>query len=402
METRVTFQSKKGYELSGILHEAGAGALGVYAILAHCFTCTKSLKTGKNIADMLAQSGISTLRFDFTGLGASKGQFADTSFSTNVDDLISASIFLAENYAAPQLMVGHSLGGTAVLAAGSQIESLKAVATVGSPSAPDHILHMLEQKLSEIARKGKANVKLAGRKFVFKQDFVDDVRNYPLEIENLRKPLMVLHAPFDATVSVEEASKIFGKAKHPKNFVSLDKADHLLMREEDAKYVGSVIGSWARRYVELDQPESSAEEVPGIIASGDTAKGFYNVVKARSHEFIVDEPLSYGGTDIGPTPYEYLGAALGSCTSMTLNGYARRKELDVSQVSVHVTHTRIHAEDCEACEKEDGKVDQFSREISITGNITDEQRQRMLEIADRCPVHKTLENEIQIKTSLNS
>ena len=318
------------------------------------------------------------------------------------DSLISASIFLAENYAAPQLMVGHSLGGTAVLAAGSQIESLKAVATVGSPSAPDHILHMLEQKLSEIARKGKANVKLAGRKFVFKQDFVDDVRNYPLDIANLRKPLMVLHAPFDATVSVEEASKIFEKAKHPKNFVSLDKADHLLMREEDAKYVGSVIGSWARRYVELDQPESSVEEVPGIIASGDTAKGFYNVVKARFHEFIVDEPLSYGGTDIGPTPYEYLGAALGSCTSMTLNGYARRKELDVSQVSVHVTHTRIHAEDCEACEKEDGKVDQFSREISITGNITDEQRQRMLEIADRCPVHKTLENEIQIKTSLKS
>jgi len=400
METRVTFQSKKGYDLSGVLHEPETGALGVYAILAHCFTCTKSLNTGKNIADTLSKSGISTLRFDFTGLGASKGQFADSSFSTDVADLVSASTYLAENYAPPQLMVGHSLGGTAVLAAGSQIDSLRAIATVGSPSSPEHILHMLENQLDEIESKGEATVKLAGRNFVFKQCFVDDARNYPLDIENLHKPLMVLHAPFDATVSVNEASKIFAQAKHPKNFVSLDKSDHLLMREEDARYVGSIIGSWALRYVERPEVKESAEEVPGVVVSGETANGFFNVAKARSHQFIIDEPLSYGGTDIGPTPYEYLGTALGSCTSMTLNGYARRKGLDVSEVSVHVTHSRIHAQDCEACEKQDGKVDQFSREITITGNITEEQRQRMLQIADLCPVHKTLESEIHIKTSL--
>ena len=400
METRVTFQSNKGYDLSGILHEPETGALGVYAILAHCFTCGKSLNTGKNIADTLAQNGISTLRFDFTGLGASKGHFANSSFSTDVADLISASTYLTDNYAAPQLMVGHSLGGTAVLAAGSQIDSLRAIATVGSPSSPEHVLHMLEDQLDEIESKGEATVKLAGRDFVFKQCFVDDARNYPLDIENLHKPLMVLHAPFDATVSVNEASKIFAQAKHPKNFVSLDKSDHLLLREEDARYVGSVIGSWALRYVEVPERQESGEAVPGVVVSGQTTGGFYNVAKARSHQFIIDEPLSYGGTDIGPTPYEYLGAALGSCTSMTLNGYARRKELDVSHVSVHVTHSRIHAQDCESCENQEGKVDQFTRAITITGNITEEQRQRMLQIADLCPVHKTLENEIHIKTSL--
>ena len=400
METRVTFQSKKGYDLSGVLHEPETGALGVYAILAHCFTCGKSLNTGKNIANTLAQSGISTLRFDFTGLGTSEGQFENTSFSTNVADLVSASVFMTENYAAPQLMVGHSLGGTAVLAVASQIDSLRAVVTVGSPSSPDHILHTLEDQLDEIESKGEATVNLAGRDFIFKQCFVDDVTNYPLEIENLRKPLMVLHAPFDATVSVNEASKIFAQAKHPKNFISLDKSDHLLLRKKDAQYVGSVIGSWALRYVDVPEAQESAEVVPGVVVIGETAKGFFNVAKARSHQFIIDEPLSYGGTDIGPTPYEYLGTALGSCTSMTLNGYARRKGLDVSQVSVHVTHSRIHAQDCEACEKQGGKVDQFSREITITGNITEEQRQRMMQIADLCPVHKTLENEIHIKTSL--
>jgi len=398
METRLKFKSKKDFDLSGILHEPDLRGIQAYAIFAHCFTCTKSLSAGKNIAEKLAENGIATLRFDFTGLGASKGQFSDTSFSTDVDDLLSAADFLAENYASPQLIVGHSLGGTAVLAAASKIETIKAVATVGSPSSPDHILHMLEEQLDEIAKKNEADVNLAGRNFKFKQAFVDDVRNYKLNIAELGKALMVLHAPMDDTVSINEASKIFVTAKHPKSFLSLDGGDHLLTRETDSLYVGSVIASWAQRFIDPVQEESDLDQKAGISATGKTNEGFYNIVSARTHRFIVDEPLSYGGTDLGPTPYEYLGAALGSCTSMTLNGYARRKEMNVSSVSVDVTHTRVHAEDCDTCEKTDGKIDQFTREITIVGNITDEQRSRMLEIADRCPVHRTLENEIKIVT----
>ena len=398
METRLKFKSKLDFDLSGILHEPDLQTIQAYAIFAHCFTCTKSLSAGKNIAEKLAENGIATLRFDFTGLGASKGQFEDSSFSTDVDDLISAADFLAENYEAPQVIVGHSLGGTAVLAAASSIESIKAVATVGSPSSPDHILHMLEEKLDEIAKKNEADVNLAGRNFTFKQAFVDDVRSYNLDIENLGKALMVLHAPMDDTVSINEASKIFVTAKHPKSFLSLDGGDHLLTRDVDSLYVGSVIASWAMRFIVPMEPQIAAEEKDGISATGKTREGFYNIVSARTHRFIVDEPLSYGGTDLGPTPYEYLGAALGSCTSMTLNGYARRKEMNVTSVSVDVKHTRIHAEDCDTCEKSDGKIDQFTREITIVGSITDEQRSRMLEIADRCPVHKTLENEIKIVT----
>jgi len=398
METIVKFKSKKGFELSGVLHQPDVAKLQAYAIFAHCFTCTKSLKAGRHIADTLAQNGIATLRFDFTGLGASKGQFAETSFSTDVDDLVSASEFLAENYTAPQIIVGHSLGGTAVLAASSRIDSIKAVATIGSPASPDHILHLLESKLQDIANSEETTVTLAGRRFKFKQAFVDDVRNYKLDIPNLRKAVMVLHAPFDQTVSINEAAKIFGTAKHPKNFISLDTSDHLLTRGEDASYAGTVISSWAKRFIDPEAMPENESEIQGVKVSGETSKGFYNIVTTDTHRFVADEPLSYGGTNKGPTPYQYLGAALGTCTSMTLNGYARRKKMNVKQVSVHVTHTRIHAQDCESCEKTDGKVDQFTREIKIIGNISDAERDRMLEIADRCPVHKTLENEIKVIT----
>ena len=401
METRLKFESEKGFSLSGILHQSDIVDTQAYAILAHCFTCTKSLKAGKKIAETLASSGIATLRFDFTGLGASKGQFAETSFSTDVDDLQSAAKFLTKNYAAPQVMIGHSLGGTAVLAAASHIESLNAVATIGSPSTPDHILHMLEDKLEEISSVGETTITLAGREFQFKQCFVDDVRNYKLDIGKLGKAIMVLHAPFDDTVSIREATKIFVAAKHPKSFMSLDKGDHLLTRDEDAIYAGEVIASWAKRFIipnkNIEKP--SLEE--GVKVSGETSMGYYNIVQAGPHRFIADEPVSYGGTNKGPTPYDFLGAALGACTSMTLNGYARRKSLSVSRVSVNVAHARIHAKDCDTCEKADGQIDQFTREIFIEGDIAEADRKRMLEIADKCPVHKTLENEIRIVTKLS-
>lgn len=389
--------SENDIELSGVLHEPSGQRTKNYAILAHCFTCTKSLIAGIVLARTLADHGIAALRFDFTGLGASKGQFSKSSFSSNVADLQAAAKFLANNYEPAEIMVGHSLGGTAVLAASGLIDSVKAVATIGSPASPDHILHMLSDKLDEIAASSSGiTVNLAGRDFVFKQSFVDDVRNYTLDIGTLGKALMVLHAPLEALVSIDQAGKIFTAAKHPKSFASLDKSDHLLTKKEDAAYAANMISPWALRFV--SDKTSAAESVDGVTATGETGKGFLTELRAVSHQFLADEPVSYGGTNKGPTPYDFLGAALGACTSMTLNMYARRKELDVKSVSVNVTHEKIHAADCDDCETLNGKIDQFTRRISIEGNLDEAQRTRMLEIADKCPVHKTLENEIKILT----
>ena len=396
METKVTFLSKHDIELSGVLHTPIGQDIKCYAVLAHCFTCTKSLKAGITLARTFADNGIAALRFDFTGLGASKGQFSKSSFSSNVDDILSAAKFIEENYEAPQLLVGHSLGGTSVLAAAGQIESIKAVATIGSPASPDHILHVMADKLDEIAEQESVTITLSGREFVFKQAFVDDVRNYKLDIGDIGKALMVMHAPMDSIVSVDQAAKSFTAAMHPKSFVSLDSSDHLLTKKSDAAYAANTISSWAMRFVE---PGAEAnDDIKGVLSAGDTKSGFLTSLQAGTHRFLADEPVSYGGTNKGPTPYDFLGAALGACTSMTLNMYARRKGLDVERVSVNVTYSKIHATDCEDCEKTEGKVDQFTREISIEGNLTEAEHTRMLEIADRCPVHKTLENEIKIVT----
>ena len=397
METKVKFMSENDIELSGVLHQASGMNVKAYAILAHCFTCTKSLMAGRVLARTLAQHGIAALRFDFTGLGASKGQFSKSSFSSNVADLQSAAQFLAENYEPAELMVGHSLGGTAVLAASQLIDSVKAVATIGSPASPDHILHLLSDSLDDIAASPEGvTVNLAGRDFIFKQSFVDDVRGYDLDIGSIGKALMVLHAPMDGLVSIDQAGKIFTSAKHPKSFASLDKGDHLLTKAEDATYAANMIAPWALRFVAAKN--ASVSDHNGVTATGETGKAFLTHMHAASHHFLADEPLSYGGTNEGPTPYDFLGAALGACTSMTLNMYARRKKLEVKSVSVNVTHEKIHAEDCDDCEKSDGQIDQFTRRISIAGNLNDAQHKRMLEIADKCPVHKTLENEIKILT----
>lgn len=397
METKVNFISESDIELSGVLHEPSNQSSKCYAILAHCFTCTKSLMAGITLARTLSERGIAALRFDFTGLGASKGQFSKSSFSSNVADLRSAAKFLEENYEPAKIMVGHSLGGTAVLAASGLLDSVKAVATIGSPASPDHILHMLSDRLDDIAASPDGvTVTLAGRDFVFKQSFVDDVRSYRLDIGKLGKALMVLHAPMDGLVSIDQAGKIFTAAKHPKSFASLDKSDHLLTKTEDATYAADMIAPWALRFVNT---KASAEmSYVGITATGETAKGFLTRLQAGSHQFYADEPVSYGGKNQGPTPYDYLGAALGACTSMTLNMYARRKKLDVRSVSVNVTHEQIHADDCNDCAKTDGKIDQFNRQITIEGNLNEAEQKRMLEIADKCPVHKTLENEIKILT----
>lgn len=400
MQQRINFTNRKDIRLSGALHLPDTKDVQAYALYAHCFTCTKSIKAAVIIANTLAQHGIATLRFDFTGLGGSKGAFADSNFSTDINDVIDAADYLAREHQAPQLLIGHSLGGTAVLAAAQHIKSAKAVASIGSPAEPSHILHLLEEHLSALEQEGEANINLAGRPFKFKQEFVDDAKQHEINYRGLRKALMVMHSPTDDTVSPDEASKIFSRAMHPKSFVSLDNADHLLSRTEDAQYAGDVLSSWAMRYLE---PQINETEVAhGVLVSANTEQGFLCKVLASGHQLVADEPIAVGGTNLGPSPYDYLAAALGSCTAMTLNMYARHKKIDLDKVSVDVTHNRIHAKDCVDCEKSNGQVDVLKRSISLEGNLTDEQRKRMLEIADRCPVHKTLENEIKIVSVLEA
>ena len=342
------------------------------------------------------------MRFDFTGLGASKGSFADSNFSTNIDDLVDAAHFLEQEYQAPQLLIGHSLGGTAMLAAAQYIGAAKAIATIGSPSEPAHILHLLEEHLKDLDDNGEAEVKLAGRPFTFKQSFVDDLSKHEVNYRDLDKALLVLHSPSDTTVSIDEAGKIFSQAKHPKSFVTLENAGHLLEEFKDARYTADVLCAWALRYLQLSEQEE--KKVAGVQVSADPEQGFLCEISAGVHSFIADEPKSFGGTNLGPTPYDFLAAALGTCTAMTLNMYARRKKMALKDVRVNVEHSRIHINDCDDCQKtgdnENGKVHVLMRSIEIDGDISEAQRQRMLEIADLCPVHKTLENEIKIRSEL--
>ena len=400
MKTTVNISTDYGYDLSGVLHRPDTAPIRAYGVFAHCFSCTKSIKAAVVISEYLAQAGIATLRFDFGGLGRSGGEFADTNFSTNIKDVVSVAHFLKDNYEAPQILVGHSLGGTTVLEASKQLDFVQAVVTIGAPSSAEHILKTLQDHLATLKVDGHATIPLAGRPHEFKQQFVDDVRHHSGNYNGLGKALLVMHAPLDNSVSVDEATKIFIQAKHPKSFVSLDNADHLLTRDDDALYAANVIVGWSQRYLRDAATARPNRVETGVSAIGETQNGFLTQINTPDHEFIMDEPRALGGTNLGPTPYDLLAAALGGCTTMTLNNYARLKKLDVQSVQTDVTHDRIHAEDCETCEKAQGKIDQFSRIITITGNLTDAQRKRMLEIADRCPVHRTLENEIIVKTTL--
>jgi len=396
--SRIRFTNRDGMTLTGNLELPPGGEYRATAVFAHCFTCGRDVRAAREITRALADADIAVLRFDFTGLGESEGDFADTTFSSNLDDLEDAAEFLADQLKAPQLLVGHSLGGAAVLAVAQRLESVRAVATVAAPSSPTNVLKHFDDHLDEIVEHGSAQVDLAGRTFRIRRDFVEDARSHDLEqrLAQLKRALLVLHSPVDKTVSVEHAQRIFAAAKHPKSFVSLDHADHLLSRAEDAVYVARVIAAWAGRFLEIDR----LEKVDGVMVHGRTEDGFLCRLQAGSHSLIADEPASNGGADLGPDPYQYLASALGTCTVMTLNMYARHKKLPVERVSCRVSHRKIHAEDCRNCETEKGKVDEFEREIEIEGDLDADQRERMLEIADRCPVHQTLESEIRVKSKL--
>jgi len=402
MNTRhIHFTNRAGHRLAGLL-DVPAGGPKAFALFAHCFTCSKNLKAGAHIAGALNDAGIAVLRFDFTGLGQSEGEFADTSFSSNVEDLVDAADWLAKHHGAPSILVGHSLGGTAVLRAAESIPSAVAVVTIGSPAEPAHVKHLFEGSLEQLETEGSAEVDLGGRRFRVKREFVEDLEAHNLldDVGRLRRALLVMHAPLDAIVGIDNASALFAAAKHPKSFVSLDDADHLLSRDADSRYAGTVLAAWASRFLPERKPDA-LEAAPDEVVARTHTGAFLTELVSGSHPLVADEPRSAGGTAQGPSPYDLLSAALASCTGMTLRLYAERKDLDLESVTVRVRHGKVHAQDCTDCESSSGHVDEFRRELEFDGNLTDAERQRLLEIADKCPVHRTLHAEVKIRTTLS-
>ena len=436
------FPNAEGLRLAGLI-DLPAGEPRAYALFAHCFTCGKDVHAAKRIADGLTALGIAVLRFDFTGLGSSEGEFANTTFSSNVADLVAAADHLRRVRRAPALLIGHSLGGAAVLAAASAVPEARAVVTIAAPSDPVHVAGLFADARAQIEARGEVEVKLAGRPFRIRRAFLDDVAEQQLSgrINALHKALLIFHSPTDDVVGIDNASRIFLAARHPKSFVSLADADHLLSRRSDAAYVANVIAAWAERYLDMapeatlpvgaplvgaQGPERAAttraftpvfnglwaaptrdqdavvdgDEDRGVVTVRETGQGrLQQEIKAGAHRFLADEPVGTGGADSGPNPYDFLLAALGACTAMTVRLYAERKGLRLDRVAVRLRHAKVHAADCETCERKDAKVDRIERGIVLEGELDAQERARLLEIADKCPIHRTLTAGVAIATS---
>ena len=405
---KAVFKNKRGEALSGLL-EMPEEKVKCFAIFAHCFTCSKDSLAAVHISRALAEKGMAVLRFDFTGLGNSAGDFSNTNFSSNIQDIIAAAAFLEKEFEAPSLLIGHSLGGAAVLAVAQQLKTVNAVVTISAPAVAGHVKNLFSDSHQEILEKNIAQVQLGGRSFTIQKQFIDDLEKYNSvdHIKQLKKALLIFHSPLDQVVSIDEAARIYTAARHPKSFISLDHADHLLSQPEDARYVASVLSTWASRYldgmddksVQADRLRTSVPEVKeGTVIVREIDKKFTREIVTAHHRLISDEPIKMGGADIGVNPYELLLAALGSCTSMTLRMYANHKKLDLQEIEIELFHSRVHADDCVACDKQEALVDKISRIIKLKGQLNDQQRKRMLEIANQCPVHKTLKNNIVIET----
>jgi len=400
---RLEFENSNGEVLAGLLElPERVDEISSFALFAHCFTCGKDIAAASRISRALSAQGIAVLRFDFTGLGNSDGDFANTNFSSNIEDLVQAAKALEAQYRAPQILIGHSLGGAAVLAAAAKLDSIKAVVTIGAPATAQHVAHLFKEKEAQIQAQGEAVVALGAREFSIKKQFLDDIDQYSSteKIRNLGAALLVFHSPLDTIVSIDEAGSIFQAALHPKSFVSLDKADHLLSRAADAEYVATTIASWVSRYLDLEQDDAqpaSLDLADGEVLIKELDHKFLRGMYSNEHFLRADEPLKYGGKNLGPSPYDLLLMSLGACTSMTLRMYANLKKLPLEDVSVRLIHERVHAEDCVDCES---KVERITRRISLRGELTEEQRGKLLEIADKCPVHRTLESDPKIVTEL--
>ncbi|MDJ0927018.1 MAG: alpha/beta fold hydrolase [Gammaproteobacteria bacterium] len=394
----VSFPNAQGEQLAGVLETPATVEPRACALFAHCFTCTKNIRAAIHISRSLVDAGFAVLRFDFTGLGESEGDFGSSGFSANVADLVAAADFLEQHVAPPGLLIGHSLGGLAALYAAPRIESCVAVVTLGAPARADHVQHLFAGGIDEIRAQGEATVEIAGRPFRLSKSFLDDLLVEPPALQDLNRALLVMHSPVDTIVGIDNASEIFLDARHPKSFVSLDSADHLLGNPQDSAYAAGVIAAWADRYLPATAAAAgrSGETVTAVTGAG----SFRTAIDAAGHSLIADEPASVGGEDTGPTPYGLLSAALAACTSMTLQMYARRKKILLDEAAVSIRHEKIHADDCESCESSSGRIDRFDKEIRLTGELTSEQRARMLEIADMCPVHRTLHSEVEVRSKL--
>ncbi|AWB57523.1 bifunctional alpha/beta hydrolase/OsmC family protein [Colwellia sp. Arc7-D] len=419
MRQKVEFISGE-HKLSGLL-ETPESDVKFYALFAHCFTCGKDIAAASRISRALVRKGIAVLRFDFTGLGNSDGDFANSNFSSNIKDLLAAADFLRTTYQAPRLLIGHSLGGAAVLNVAQQVEEAMAIVTIGAPSDAEHVAHNFALQVDDIEKYGKAEVNLAGRVFTIEKQFLDDIKRYDTSrIGNLRKALLVMHSPIDSTVNISEAEKIYQAALHPKSFVSLDDADHLLTNKRDAEYAADVISAWAGRYITHDK--SVNKDVSNVMSSMNASKTsaeygkteitkghviveeknhkFTQHVSTASHYWLADEPESVGGNNMGPDPYEHLLAGLGACTAMTLRMYATRKNLAIKHIKVELKHSRNYLLDCQECEEQSQGIEAIVREISFIGELEAKQQARFLEIADKCPVHKTLHNNVKVISKL--
>jgi len=401
---RITFEGSQGDELSARL-DLPAGEIHAFALIAHCFSCSKEQLATARISTELAKRGIAVLRFDFTGLGSSEGEFANTDFSSNVQDLVKAADWLRDKYEAPKVLIGHSLGGAAVLAAAGEVPEAVAVVTVGAPASTEHVINNFAADVGRIEEQGEATVKLGGRQFTIRKHFLDDVRGQHLldKVAHLKKALLVLHSPTDEVVGIDNARQIYEAAKHPKGFISLDGADHLLTRRGDAVFAAEIISAWVARYLDIGPAAEKLSDKSGITVMESGEGRFQQYVHAGAHRLIADEPASVGGGGTGPTPYDFLSIGLAACTSMTLRMYADRKKLDLGRVTVNVTHGKVHADDCADCaEGFVGKIDRFERHISVEGDYDEATQAKILEIADKCPVHRTLDGRSAIVTKLDT
>lgn len=398
---KLFFKNRNGFLISSLLDFPADQKPHNYVIFAHCFTCNKNFKAVRNVSRALTTKGFAVLQFDFTGLGNSEGMFSDTNFSNNIEDILDAAHFLSDNYGSPGLIVGHSLGGVAAIMAASQLDSIKTVATIGSPSSPEHVNHLFQNSLKEIQDSGRAIVSIGGRSFTIKKQFLDDISERPLlhVFKTMRKSILVLHSPQDDIVSIENAAALFTAAHHPKSFISLDGADHLLNSEADSLYAGEVIASWARRYLPYHQaPQLSSHHQ--VVAQLRKDEIFTTTLKAGDHYLIADEPKRVNGNNFGPTPYDLVASGLAACTAMTIKVYAKHKKWSLEDVEVHITYKKDYAEDSQHQDDKWAKIDIFDREIFFGGQLDDIQKERLLEIANKCPVHKTLHSKVLIRTKL--
>ena len=394
---RFTFPGHAGDELAARL-DLPSGPHLATAVFAHCFTCSKDIMATRRISARLTTMGYAVLRFDFTGLGHSDGEFENTNFTSNVNDIYAAVTSLTTQDMTPTLLIGHSLGGAAVLKATANLPDIKAVVTIGAPADPAHIVHNSGTSLDENKKNGKAAVSLAGRTFTISHDFVQDVSATKLNdsLMNLQAALLVLHSPKDQTVEIKNASQIFLAAKHPKSFISLDTADHLISDPADAEYTADVISAWARKYLPVINATSDSTVPEGVLqVSEANSDGFLQDIRSGdNHSALADEPLRSGGTNKGMSPYGFLSAALGACTSMTIRMYANRNKMNLIHVSVDIKHGKSHINDMK--ENTTNIIDVFERKIHLTGNLTDDERARLLKIADKCPVHRSLEKSSKV------